>query len=98
MKKVWLFASLLIVAGVAISSLLSQEAPAPDRPAGVAAGDWIPINDALGLQILRAPTSYPPTRAPSRAMGGQFMAKVNGVWVDVVLGPQPEGLRILPGR
>jgi hypothetical protein len=94
MKKVALYALLLIVVGLGLSRLVSQT-PEPDRPAGVTAERWVAINDQLGLRI---EGSAEPSRSREPALEGQLMAKVGGVWVKVQLATERDALRYLPAR
>ena len=61
-----------------------------DRPAGVAASDWIPINDKLGFVVM-PPATYPvatPDKQPlllTPATSGYFMARSGVGWQRLVI-------------
>ena len=85
------FAVLLLV-----SSLASFSADPPDRPAGVAADEWVPVNDRLGIVLVQPPapagdhmpivlsprTLLRPLKQP---VGGYFMVKGDNGWVRLVV-------------
>jgi len=65
-------------------------AAATDRPAGVAASNWIPINDKLGFVVMQ-PETYPvatPDKQPlllAPAASGYFMARSGAGWQRLVI-------------
>jgi hypothetical protein len=72
-----------------------------DRPAGVAATNWIPINDKLGFVVI-PPATYPvasPDKQPlllTPAAQGYFMARSGVGWQRLVIvepmkGPDASG-------
>lgn len=58
--KAFLASMMLLAASVGLSSAVGAGAP-PDRPQGIPADRWVPINDRLGL-VLLAP--LPAVRPP----------------------------------
>ncbi len=82
-------------------SCASLAADAPDRPAGVAAANWVPVSDRVG--ILLVPSDGPVLAAPvDRALllkppvNGYFMVKGAAGWsrlviVEPVKGPADAG-------
>ena len=73
----------------------------PDRPAGVAASNWIPINDRLGFVVMSPDSSLvtTPDKQPlllTPAASGYFMARSRVGWqrlviVEPVKGPGTAG-------
>jgi hypothetical protein len=61
-----------------------------DRPAGVAAQNWIPINDKLGFVVM-PPATYPvatPDKQPlllTPAASGYFMARSGAGWQRLII-------------
>jgi hypothetical protein len=86
-----LVASFLLVA--TLSSAVGAGAP-PDRPPGVAAIDWIPISNSLGLVIAhprRQMTPIPDITATLVAppAEGYFMIRRGNFWQRLVLVDPP---------
>jgi hypothetical protein len=89
------------VAAIATISYVATSAGAPDRPAGVAAKDWLSISTSLGIVLVsgEAPTvgrvdpSNGTTQAPPTGMplllkppvGGYFMVKGASGWTRLVV-------------
>jgi hypothetical protein len=86
--KAFLASVLLVVSVIALSSAVSADSP--DRPPGVAAADWVPISDSLGIILLhddRKTLDLDPFGAgPGKgAANGYFMVKDHGVWRRLVV-------------
>lgn len=67
MKALTILAALLGIAAVSWAAVATR---APDRPAGIAAANWYPINERLGLVVpdyqpeLDQPEALPPRALP----------------------------------
>lgn len=97
--KVIYTAVLIIVFGLAIH--VASGASSPDRPAGVAERDWIPVSDKMGF-VVTSPRLFPipmPDRQVLLLTGpaeGYFMVHTGNVWQrlaikDPLKGPGPSG-------
>ena len=82
-------ASLVILLLTMASPILSAEAT--DRPAGVAAKDWVPVSDRLGIVIVHSETPdavAPPRQQPlllRPPVAGYFMVRGAGGWARLIL-------------
>jgi hypothetical protein len=80
--------SVMLVALVLAGSVASIAAAADDRPAGVAAADWIPINERVGIVLVHA--NNQPV-APGQALllkptvAGYYMLKGAAGWSRLVI-------------
>jgi hypothetical protein len=84
-----LAAAFLVCASILIIHF-AVGAPGTDRPAGVAASDWIPINDRLGFVVtpsgssgVTTPDQQPLLLIP--AAPGYFMARSRLGWQRLVI-------------
>ena len=85
MRKPWWIASLTLALGLGWLAVLA--ASAPDRPSGVAEGNWYPIGDKLGIAI----------DSQGARVSGRLMAKVQGRWIRIEIESE-DRLRYLPAR
>jgi hypothetical protein len=84
-------AALLVLASVLTIHLALGASP-PDRPAGVDAGQWIPVSDKMGF-VVTTPQSAPGAllttdRQPLLLMApaeGYFMVHTGNVWQRLTL-------------
>ena len=94
-------AAVSLICAAILTMHFAAGAPAMDRPEGVAASNWIPINDKLGFVTMPPPT-YPaatPDKQPlllTPAASGYFMARSGVGWqrlviVEPVKGPGASG-------
>jgi hypothetical protein len=94
-------AALLLILTSSITVHYAVSASEPDRPKGVAAQNWIAINDKLGFVVV-SPDTYPavtPDQQPlllTPAASGYFMARSVIGWqrlkiVAPLKGPGPAG-------
>lgn len=83
--KRFAFASIAVL--LAVCSYATLSASAADRPQGVAAENWIPVSDRLGIVLVESGRTVvvssgadlqPPT-------GGYFMVKGHGAWSRLVV-------------
>jgi hypothetical protein len=88
--KAFLASVLLVASVIGLSSAVSADSP--DRPPGVAAVDWIPISDSLGIVVLRRETvrTIPNGIGPQvgkdvPATSGYFMVKDGTGWRRLVV-------------
>ncbi|MDQ2638992.1 MAG: hypothetical protein M3Y79_00180 [Pseudomonadota bacterium] len=84
------------IAAAAITSYVAISGDAPDRPAGVAARDWIPVSDSFGIVLAQtvAPVTGSGNAMDTRPnntlllrppVGGYFMVKGAGGWTRLVV-------------
>jgi hypothetical protein len=83
-------ATVLICASI-LTIHFAVGAAGTDRPAGVAAQNWIPIGDKLGFVVMPPDTSYPiesPDKQPlllTPAASGYFIARSSIGWQRLVI-------------
>ena len=94
-------AALLLILAASFTVHIALGASEPDRPSGVAAQNWIVINDKLGFVVV-SPDTYPavtPDQQPlllTPAASGYFMARGAIGWqrlkiVEPLKGPGAAG-------
>jgi hypothetical protein len=86
MKRI-AYASLAILS-LSLISYTSVAADAKDRPAGVAAANWVPVSDRLGIVLVQSAT---PIAVPSTSLllkptvSGYYMVKGANGWTRLVI-------------
>jgi len=81
----------LVILSLSLNSYLSVAAGAQDRPAGVAAANWVPVSDRLGIVLVQseAPAAVPiPNSQPlllKPPVPGYFMVKGANGWTRLVI-------------
>lgn len=93
--------TLLVLITGALTLSIAAGSNSPDRPPGVSAAEWSPVNDSLGIVL--APHQDAAVVVGTRqdlllspAIEGYLMVKHQGAWsrlvlVDPVKGPGPAG-------
>jgi hypothetical protein len=74
------FASVLLVASVIGLTSAGGAADSPDRPPGLAAADWVPISDSLGIVLLHHDRMTIDIGQAVPATDGYFMVKGHTGW------------------
>jgi hypothetical protein len=83
-------AAVFLICASILTVHFAAGAAATERPSGVAASNWIPINDKLGFVVM-SPETYPvatPDKQPlllTPAASGYFMARSGVVWQRLVI-------------
>jgi hypothetical protein len=81
--------ALLICASI-LTVHLTAGAAGTDRPAGVAASNWIPVNESLGFVVM-SPAIFPAATPDKQALlltpaaSGYFMARTGAGWQRLVI-------------
>jgi hypothetical protein len=90
--KAFVASLVLFATAVGLSSALGADAP--DRPPGVAAQDWVPMGERVGLVIVRSGTTGPADRTGlflQPPVQGYFMVKGRDTWSRLVVIEPPKG-------
>jgi hypothetical protein len=77
-----------VVSVVAVTVVVAQTAPAPETPPGIAAENWVALNDHSGLLIVN--------QASAKPVVAQLWVKLGGRWQQVLL--QAPANSVIPAR
>lgn len=98
MKRLAIASSAILILAL---SYVALSADVPNRPAGVAAKDWVSISDSLGIVLIDVRGPRPRVVAPQTLLlkppvGGYFMVKGASGWsrlvvVEPIRGPADAG-------
>jgi len=81
----------MAVLSLSLLSYTSVAADSPDRPAGVAAADWIPVSERLGIVLVHSQRSLPvplPSSQPlllKPPVSGYYMVRGANGWTRLVI-------------
>lgn len=79
------------VLSLSLISYTSVAANVPDRPAGVAAVDWIPVSDRLGIVLVHREASMPVALPSSQPLllkppvSGYYMVRGANGWTRLII-------------
>jgi len=93
MKRLAIASSAIVVLALSYAVISAE---APNRPAGVAANEWVAVSDSLGIVLVKESDRQARAMSPGALLlkppvGGYFMVKGASGWTRLILSEPIKG-------